>query len=151
MHLAAGADPEEGAPALLDAADAYELLGLRFDASRTLLALGRAQRRLRKWGAARSALERAAAAFEEIGADGWTARSRSELARLGGRRPQAEGELTPTERRVTELAAQGLSNKQIAGTLFVSVHTVEVHLSRAYAKLGIRSRAPLARQLAESG
>ena len=148
IRLTTGADPEEGAAALLAAAAAYETLGLRFDAARTLLALGRAQRRLRKWGAARSALERAAAAFDELGADGWGERSRSELARLGGRRPQADGELTPTERRVAELAAQGLSNKQIAGTLFVGVHTVEVHLSRTYAKLGIRSRAQLAGQLA---
>ena len=60
---------------------------------------------------------------------------------------RADGELTPTELRVAELAAQGLSNKQIAGTLFVSVHTVEVHLSRTYAKLGIRSRGQLAGQL----
>jgi DNA-binding CsgD family transcriptional regulator len=151
IRLGTGADPGEGAAAMLDAADQYEALGLRFDGSRTLLALGRVQRRLRKWGAARSALERAATAFDEIGAEGWAERARSELARVGGRRPQAEGELTPTERRTAELAAQGLSNKQIAGTLFVSVHTVEVHLSRTYAKLGIRSRAQLARQLAQNG
>ena len=151
IQLTIGADPDEGAAALLDAAAAYETLGLRFDAARTLLALGRAQRRLRKWGAARSALERAAAAFDELGADGWGERSRSELERLGGRRPQADGELTPTERRVAELAAQGLSNKRIAGALFVSVHTVEVHLSRTYAKLGIRSRAQLAQHLAQNG
>jgi DNA-binding CsgD family transcriptional regulator len=148
IRLTTGGDSEAGALALLDAAGEYETLGLHFDESRTLLALGRAQRRLRKWGAARSALERAAVAFDEIGADGWAERARSELARVGGRRPQAEGELTPTERRTAELAAQGLSNKQIAGTLFVSVHTVEVHLSHAYAKLGIRSRAQLARHLA---
>ena len=65
-----------------------------------------------------------------------------------GRRPAARGELTPTERRVVELAAGGLANKQIATTLFVTVHTVEVHLARAYAKLGVRSRAQLAARLA---
>jgi DNA-binding CsgD family transcriptional regulator len=65
-----------------------------------------------------------------------------------GRRPATDGELTPTERRVVELAAGGLANKQIAATLFVTVHTVEVHLAHAYAKLGVRSRGQLAARLA---
>ena len=68
---------------------------------------------------------------------------------MGGRRPQARAELTPAERRVVELAADGLTNKQIAQTLFVSVRTVEVHLKHAYTKLGVRSRAQLAHRLAE--
>ena len=50
---------------------------------------------------------------------------------------------TPAEQRVAELAADGLSNKEIARTLFVTVNTVEVHLTHAYAKLGVRSRAQL--------
>jgi DNA-binding NarL/FixJ family response regulator len=50
---------------------------------------------------------------------------------------------------VVELAADGLANKEIAQTLFVSVRTVEVHLKHAYAKLGIRSRTQLARRLSE--
>ena len=49
---------------------------------------------------------------------------------------------------MVELAARGLSNKQIARRLFVAVHTVEVHLAHAYAKLGVRSRAQLASRLA---
>ena len=57
------------------------------------------------------------------------------------------GGLTPGERRVAELAAAGLSNKQIAARLYLSAGTVEVQLSRVYAKLGIRSRAQLARRL----
>ena len=48
---------------------------------------------------------------------------------------------------MVELAATGLSNKEIARTLFLSVHTVEVHLSRSYVKLGVRSRSQLARAL----
>jgi DNA-binding NarL/FixJ family response regulator len=51
---------------------------------------------------------------------------------------------------VAELAAEGLANKEIAQTLFVSVHTIEAHLSRVYAKLGIRSRAQLAGRLARA-
>jgi DNA-binding CsgD family transcriptional regulator len=57
------------------------------------------------------------------------------------------GALTPGERRVAELAAAGLSNKQVAAQLYLSVYTVEAHLSRVYAKLGVRSRTQLARRL----
>ena len=67
---------------------------------------------------------------------------------MGGRRPQRDSELTPGERRVVELAANGASNKEIAQALFVSVHTVETHLTHAYAKLGVRSRGQLAGRLA---
>jgi DNA-binding NarL/FixJ family response regulator len=89
-------------------------------------------------------LEEAASEFERMGARLWAERARRELTRVGGRAPHAEGELTPTEQRVVDLAAHGLSNKEIAARLFVTVHTVEVHLSHAYAKLGVRSRAQLA-------
>jgi DNA-binding CsgD family transcriptional regulator len=65
-------------------------------------------------------------------------------------RPGRAGELTPTERRVAELAATGRSNKEIAQSLFVTINTVEGHLSHAYAKLGIRSRAQLAHRLGGS-
>ena len=90
----------------------------------------------------------AEAAFDELGSPGWAEQARSELARVGARRPAPAGELTPTERRVAELAAEGLANKEIAQALFVTVSTVEVHLSNAYAKLGIRSRTQLAARLA---
>jgi DNA-binding CsgD family transcriptional regulator len=63
------------------------------------------------------------------------------------RRPSATGQLTPTERRVVELAAGGSSNKHIAQELYVTVHTVEKHLSHAYAKLGVSSRGQLAGRL----
>ena len=112
-----------------------------------MLSLGRAERRSRKWGAARRSLEQAACAFDEIGSTGWAERAREELSRVGARRPSPTGELTPAERSVVELAAQGLTNKQIAKTLFVGENTVEVHLSHAYAKLGVRSRTHLAARL----
>ena len=57
-------------------------------------------------------------------------------------------ELTPSERRIAELAAEGLSNPQIAQRLFVTVKTVEMHLSRCYRKLGIGSRSALPQALA---
>jgi DNA-binding CsgD family transcriptional regulator len=56
--------------------------------------------------------------------------------------------LTAAEERVVQLAAEGRSNKEIAHALSIGVHTVEVQLSRAYAKLGVQSRAQLARRLA---
>jgi DNA-binding CsgD family transcriptional regulator len=148
LQLASGYD-EAAAAALEQAAAEYGLLGLRFDRARTVLTLGRGQRRAKKWGAARASLEQAVAELDELGSPGWTEQARSELARVGARRPQQTCELTPAERRVVELAADGLANKEIAQTLFVSVRTVEVHLKHAYAKLGIRSRTQLARRLSE--
>jgi DNA-binding CsgD family transcriptional regulator len=144
----AGDRYEDGAAAALaGAADDYGRLGLRLERGRALLSLGRAHRRLKKWGGARRSLEAALAAFDEIEAPGWAAEATSELARVSARRPQPSGELTPAERRVAELATQGLSNKEIARTLFVTVSTVEAHLSHAYAKLGVRSRTQLAARL----
>ena len=81
------------------------------------------------------------------GSSGWADAARAELSRVGARRPQGAGELTPTERRVAELAATGLANKEIAQELVVTVNTVEFHLSNTYAKLGIRGRAQLAGRL----
>jgi DNA-binding NarL/FixJ family response regulator len=150
IRLAAEGHDDQATSELADAAEAYGALGLRFDSARTLLALGRAQRRARKWGAAREELEQAAAEFAEMGSPGWADEARAELSRVGGRRRKGEpDELTPTERRVADLAAEGLANKEIAGALFITVRTVEEHLRNAYAKLGIRSRTQLARRLSE--
>jgi DNA-binding CsgD family transcriptional regulator len=132
---------------LTQAADAYGDLGLRFDRARSLLILGRKQRRLRKWAAARVALEQAATGFSEIGSPGWQALARGDIDRISARRPQPAGRLTPSEQRVAQLAADGHANKEIAQILVISVHTVEAHLSRAYAKLGVRSRGQLTRHL----
>ncbi|MGZ4247322.1 MAG: AAA family ATPase [Solirubrobacteraceae bacterium] len=139
---------EQRAAALAAAADELERLGLHFEAARTQLALGRIQRRGKQWRAAREALTNAEEAFDRIGSPGWAELASAERQRVGGRRPADSGELTPTEQRVVELAARGLANKQIASALFVTVHTVEVHLARAYAKLGVRSRAQLVARLA---
>lgn len=147
MPLLAAEYDEAAAALLRDAAAAYGGRGLRFEEARSLLFLGRAQRRYRKWAAARRSLEEAAGVFETLGAVGWAEQARAELDRTGARRPVAKGDLTPTEQRVAQLAATGLSNKEIAADLVVSVYTVEKHLSRVYAKLGIRSRGHLASAL----
>jgi ATP/maltotriose-dependent transcriptional regulator MalT len=129
------------------AADDYRVLGLGFESARALLFLGRVQRRAKKQAAARDSLEQARSAFERLGCPGWTELASAELARVGGRRRPASPGLTLSEERVAELAASGLSNKEIAARLYVSVYTVEEHLSKAYAKLGIRSRTQLAQRL----
>jgi DNA-binding CsgD family transcriptional regulator len=139
---------DEAAQALDKAAATYADLGLRFDAARTLLFLGRAQRRGRKRADGRRTLQRAEELFSEGGSQGWADQARSELERISGRRAAGDGSLTPSEQRVAELASSGLSNKEIAARLVVSVYTVETQLKYAYAKLGIRSRAQLAGRLA---
>ncbi len=138
---------ERAAEELRLSAAAYGALGLPYERARALLALGRAQRRAKKWGVARESLTRSAAAFDRLGSPGWADDARSELQRVGARRASPAGELTPAERRVAELAAEGLANKEIAQALVVTVNTVEFHLRNVYAKLGVRSRAQLATRL----
>lgn len=115
-----------------------------FESARTLLARGIVERGQRRRAAAAATLAEAGAAFDRLGAPLWSARARQEAGRIGGRRAAAPSELTPSERKVAVLAARGLSNKEIAAELFVSAHTVEAHLSKAFAKLGARSRSQLA-------
>jgi DNA-binding CsgD family transcriptional regulator len=146
VGLAEGYD-DAGAQQLAEAAAAYRALGLGFDSARSLLFLGRVQRRFKKRAAARHSLEDARSAFDQLGCLGWADLASAELARVSGRRPATSGGLTASEQRVAELVASGLSNKEIAAQLFVSVYTVEAHLSNAYAKLGVRSRTQLARHL----
>jgi DNA-binding CsgD family transcriptional regulator len=147
VSLASGYD-EAAADQLEAAAAALGDLGLEFDRARTLLWLGRAARKLRKRSVAREHLQAATTAFTELGCDGWAEHARAEMARLGTRRSPRTSELTAAEQRVATLAAEGLSNKQIAAQLFIAVHTVEVHLARVYAKLDVRSRTQLANRLA---
>jgi DNA-binding CsgD family transcriptional regulator len=117
-----------------------------FQHARTLLAQGVTQRRAKRRGAARLALEQALAIFERIGAPLWAQKARSELARIGGRAP-SRGELTEAERRIAALVAEGRTNREVAAALFVTEHTVEGALTRAYRKLGVRSRTELAHRL----
>jgi len=144
VALAARDDPL-AAVELGDAAARFGELGFQWDTARMLVHLGIAQRRLRLRTEARRSLEEAVRVFEELGSRGWAGWARAELGRVGGR-TASEG-LTPTEQRVAELVAQGLSNKEVAAALVVSVKSVEANLTRIYAKLGVRSRTELARRL----
>ena len=132
---------------LIGAVEQHRALAAPFALARTLLALGSAQRRAKQRGAARASLAEAEAAFAALGAERWAQRARGEAGQLAGRRPGGGDELTAAERSVAELAAAGRSNKEIAGELFISERTVEANLTRAYRKLGVRSRTELARRL----
>jgi DNA-binding CsgD family transcriptional regulator len=146
IRLASGYS-EDAAAQLAGAAASYGELGLGFDRARSLLWLGRETRRARKRAEARRLLTAASTEFGRLGSDGWAAQARAEIDLLGAR-GAPPGELTPAELRVVELAADGWSNKQIARRLSVAIHTVEVHLTHAYTKLGVHSRAQLASRLA---
>jgi DNA-binding NarL/FixJ family response regulator len=102
---------------------------------------------MKQKGNAKRSLEQALAIFDQLHAQLWAGRTRQELRRIG-LRPPASDQLTETERRVAELAASGLTNREVAARLFVSPKTVEANLARAYRKLGISSRAELGARLA---
>jgi DNA-binding CsgD family transcriptional regulator len=150
LALARGYD-DAAAAQLAAAAGAYRALGAGWEAARALLVLGRAQRRAKKRAAARQSLEAARAGFEQLGCPGWAQAAAGELDRISGRRAAPGGRLTPGERRVAELVAAGLSNQQVAAQLYLSRYTVQAHLSRVYAKLGVTSRSQLARALSLPG
>jgi DNA-binding CsgD family transcriptional regulator len=147
---AAQGRPDEAPGSIERALIAHERLPMPFELGRTMLAKGQIERRAKHKGDARQSLERALAIFEELGAPLWAEKARAELARVGPRRA-ASDELTETERRVAELAASGLTNREVAAQLFMSPKTVEANLARAYRKLGIHSRAELGARLAGMG
>jgi DNA-binding CsgD family transcriptional regulator len=112
-----------------------------------LLELGRALRHAGRRSAARVVLREALDLGQQLGLDGAAALAREEL-RVAGARPRRDqlsgpDSLTAAESRVAEVAASGLSNRDIASALFLSPKTVEMHLGRVYRKLGISSRAEL--------
>jgi DNA-binding CsgD family transcriptional regulator len=127
--------------ALTVALEAHERVQMPFERGRTLMVQGSIRRRDRQKKSARASLDEAISIFERLGARSWIALAHAERARIGGRRRVTE--LTAVETRVAKLAAAGRTNREIAATLFMSVRTVEGHLSHIYAKLGLRSRTEL--------
>jgi DNA-binding CsgD family transcriptional regulator len=130
------------------AMDKHDRLPMPFERARTLLLLGQLQRRQRKKDTSARTMREVLACFEELGTPLWADRARAELERTSVGRQRGGTGLTPSERRVAELAASGMTNRDIAGTLNVSQKTVEANLIRIYRKLGIRSRAELGRTMA---
>jgi DNA-binding NarL/FixJ family response regulator len=129
----------------------HDLGGKPFEHARTRLAYGEWLRRERRRVDARLQLGAALEMFSELGAAPWAERARAELRATGA--PVTAGadaagpvsRLTAQELQVVRLAALGKSNREIAAQLFLSPRTVGYHLYKAYPKLGIGSRAELAR------
>jgi DNA-binding CsgD family transcriptional regulator len=136
---------DRAASLLQQAVEQHEAVGDPFGRARALLALGVVQRRARQKRAARDAISDALGGFEQLGAATWVGKARAELGSIGGRRRE-EG-LTAAERRVAALVSEGQTNREVAAALFLGERTVASHLTHIYAKLGVRSRTELARQL----
>ncbi|MEW2352955.1 AAA family ATPase [Spirillospora sp. NPDC029432] len=119
--------------------------------ARTHLLYGEWLRRLRRRGEARDQLRTAANMLETMGLEGFAERARRELLATGEtarrRTVPATGELTAQEAQIARLARDGLSNPEIASRLFISARTVQYHLGKVFAKLGITSRTQLDRAL----
>jgi DNA-binding CsgD family transcriptional regulator len=145
LVAAARGDVEEAVSLLEQAVPRHDEVGDGFGRARALLALGVVRRRARQKRAARDAIDAALVGFEGLGAATWAAEARSELGRIGGR--TREVGLTAAERRVAALVAEGRTNQEVAAALFLSERTVASHLTRIYAKLGVRSRTELARKV----
>jgi ATP/maltotriose-dependent transcriptional regulator MalT len=146
MSLAARGEVAEAETVVLQALGWHDRLPMPLERARTQVLLGQLQRRRRLRDPAAATLREAAAAFESMGAALWVARAEAELARVKGR-PSDGGLLTASEQRVAELAATGMTNRDIASTLFISPKTVEQNLGRVYRKLGIKNRAALGGKL----
>jgi DNA-binding CsgD family transcriptional regulator len=151
--VALAGPPEERQAGLEAAVAVLESGGARLELARVTCELGAELRRSGERSAARDVLRRAHTLATECGATRLANRARDELGRSGARlmREPARGVegLTPSEVRVAELAAEGLTNREVAQALFVSEKTVETHLGRVYRKLDIKSRHALPGALGE--
>jgi DNA-binding CsgD family transcriptional regulator len=147
LHAARG--DTEAALADADRAVAHHAtVGMPFELGRTLLVQGKLRRRSKLKRAARESLDGARSIFLALPAPLWAAMAADELRRVSGR-AAASNELTPTEKRVAALVAEGRTDREVAAELFISSRTVSAHLTRIYRKLGIRSRTELSLRLAE--
>jgi DNA-binding CsgD family transcriptional regulator len=167
-------DDEAAGPAYIEALRRHAEAGRPFEEARTRLHQGEYLRRHRRLGPAREALAGALRGFTRLGATAWAERAEAELraagtrtpgrrrpelragdarastgpagpAAAGPRRGPAPQQLTPQELQVALVVAGGATNIEAGAQLFLSPKTIEYHLSNAYRKLGIRSRAELVR------
>ena len=138
---------DDSAEALFEAALGEQLESYPFLRARTLFSLGRWLRRQRRNADSRSPLRDAINLFDALGATRWSERARQELRatgeKIGPRTPDARDRLTAQELQIAELAAAGLSNREIGERLFLSHRTIGSHLYRIFPKLGITARAQL--------
>jgi ATP/maltotriose-dependent transcriptional regulator MalT len=123
-----------------------------FQRARLQLSYGTWLRRQRRVADARLPLRSARDAFDAIGTPAWAERARQELRAAGetsqGRKPEIWDQLSPQELQIASMAAEGLSNREIAQRLYLSPRTVGSHLYRVFPKLGITSRTQLSSTLA---
>jgi DNA-binding CsgD family transcriptional regulator len=147
--LVGAVDPGEAFEA---AVARYADARLPWQEARTLLTYGERLRRDGRRVDARQQLRRAFSLFDEIGSPAWADRAATELAASGGeaqRSPAGPSEvLTPQELHVALAAATGATNREVSAMLFLSPKTIEMHLTRIYRKLGLRSRTDLAARFA---
>ena len=137
-------DLEAAAEAADAAVAAHASSPLRPELARSLLVLGQIERRRKARRQSRDALARARELAARMEHRPLLAAIDKELPRVAAGRSGAE--LTATERRVADLIAAGASNRDAAAALFVSVRTIETHVASIYRKLGVRTRAELARR-----
>ncbi|MFF4911832.1 LuxR C-terminal-related transcriptional regulator [Streptomyces tendae] len=150
--------PADHADALYRRAlDRHDEAGGDFERARTALLYGKWLRRRRRPREARGRLGTALAGFERCGAGVWAAQARGELRALGAA-PQGTGTgaparlglLTPQQLRIARHVAEGATNREVALALGVSTRTVDYHLRKVFAALGVRSRLELARTVGEA-
>jgi DNA-binding CsgD family transcriptional regulator len=146
MVLAARGELDAAVQSARRALAEHDRLPMPFERARTQLVLGQLIRRDRS--EATAMLRAALTAFEELGTPMWAERARAELVGASAR-PRARDGLTPAEQRVAELAASGMTNRDVAEALFISAKTVEATLARVYRKLGIRTRAELGQRIGD--
>ena len=142
-------DPAETERLFTAALAMHARVGRPFEQARTELAFGEFLRRLRRRAQARTHLRAALERFEALGATLWSERARSELRASGEtarkRDPSTLDHLTAQEVHIAQLVAEGRTNRDVAGQLFLSPRTIDFHLRNVYRKLGIASRMELAR------
>ena len=149
MVLLAAGKVSEAETAAAEAMRHHQSLAMPFERARTQLVCAQIQRRRRRKRVAEAQFAEALATFEQLGAALWARRAEAGAGPVGVD-ADAGRALTGTERRIAELAASGLTNREMAAELYVSPKTVEAHLTQVYRKLGIRSRAELGRVMGRS-
>jgi DNA-binding NarL/FixJ family response regulator len=144
-------DTEEAEALYREAIDRLLPTRLRLDVARTRLVYGEWLRRQSRRVDARKELRIAYEMFTDFGMEAFAERARVELRATGEharkRTVDTLGQLTSQEEQVSRLVAQGKTNREIAAQLFISPSTVEYHLHKAFRKLGVKSRAQLARRM----
>ncbi|MFE2332501.1 helix-turn-helix transcriptional regulator, partial [Streptomyces coelicoflavus] len=135
----------------------HDEAGGDFERARTALLYGKWLRRRRRPREARGRLGTALAGFERCGAGVWAAQARDELRALGATAhvaragtPTRLSRLTPQQLRIARHVAEGATNREVALTLAVSTRTVDYHLRKVFAALGVRSRLELARVVGQA-